>query len=247
MFRKGLRHITPERHGSTTPNIIPPRPHTRYFIVNEHESRKKLLRSTSRLPRHFRMEESGDIVELYPRNVRRYVVQTPRRSHSPHVSEDEEEFQRDLIRKSNRPRSLSDLRHPPRFYLGDRNDNPTISGRDLARMQYKSWEGGFQIDSDKSHHPKKVNLKNFDLDEQFMERHRKVKSKHKLEPCLTESDSMSNASSSDQQNSSTDQYIQVIHTKDKYIRSDGKLTKKKTKSGVDLNAPPLNELICSNV
>ncbi|KAM5171886.1 transmembrane channel-like protein 3 [Mantella aurantiaca] len=248
LFRKGLRHITPERHGSSTPSTIPQRPHTRYFIVNEHESRKKLLRSTSRLPRHFRMDESGDIVELYPRNVRRYVVQTPRRSHSPHLSEDEEdELQRDLIRKSNRPRSLSDLRHPPRFYIGDRSDGQVISGRDLARMQYKSWEGGFQIDSDKSHHRKKINLRNFDLDEQLVERHRKVKAKHKLEPCLTESDSMSNASSSDQQNSSTDQYIQVIHTKDKYIKSGGKLNKKKTKASVNLNTSPLNELICSNV
>ncbi|XP_077329394.1 transmembrane channel-like protein 3 [Lithobates pipiens] len=248
LFRKGLRHITPERHGSSTPSILPHRPHARYYIVNEHESRKKLLRSTSRLPRHFRMEESGDIVELYPRNVRKYVVQPPRHSHSPHLSEEEEdEIHRDLIRRSNRPRSLSDLRHNPRFYIGDRNDGQMISGRDIARMQYKSWEGGFQIDSEKPHHRKKVNLKNVDLDEQFMERHRKVKSKHKLEPCLTESDSMSNASSSDQQNSSTDQYIQVIHTKDKYIKGGGKLTKKKSKASVDLNASPLNELICSNV
>ncbi|XP_073474672.1 transmembrane channel-like protein 3 [Aquarana catesbeiana] len=248
LFRKGLRHITPECHGTSTPSILPHRPHARYYVVNEHESRKKLLRSTSRLPRHFRMEESGDIVELYPRNVRKYVVQPPRRSHSPHLSEEEEdEIHRDLIRRSNRPRSLSDLRHNPRFYIGDRNDGQMISGRDLARMQYKSWEGGFQIDSEKPHHRKKINLKNFDLDEQFVERHRKVKSKHKLEPCLTESDSMSNASSSDQQNSSTDQYIQVIHTKDKYIKSGGKLTKKKSKASVDLNASPLNELICSNV
>ncbi|XP_072255211.1 transmembrane channel-like protein 3 [Pyxicephalus adspersus] len=246
LFRKGLRHITPEHHGSSTPSIVPHRPHTRYFIVNEHESRKKLLRSTSRLPRHFRMDESGDIVELYPRNIRRYVVQTPRRS--PHLSEeDDDEYHRDLTRRSNRPRSLSDLRHTPRFYIGDRNDSQVISGRHLARMQYKSWEGGFQVDSDKPHHRKKMNLRNFDLDEQFVERQRKVKSKQKLEPCLTESDSMSNASSSDQQNSSTDQYIQVIHTKDKYIKSGGKLTKKKSKARVDLNTSPLNELICSNV
>ncbi|XP_063786032.1 transmembrane channel-like protein 3 [Pseudophryne corroboree] len=243
LFRKGVRHITPEHHGSSTPSSSSHRPHTRYFIVNEHESRKKLIRSTSRLPRHFRMEGSGDIVELYPRNVRRYVVQTPRRSYSPHLSEEEDEFQRDLIRRSNRPRSLTDLHHPPRFYIGDRADRD----RDLARMQYKSWEGSFQVDSDKTHHRKKLHLRNFDLDEHFAERHRKAKSKRKSEPCLTESDSMSNASSSDQQNSSTDQYIQVIHNKDKYIKASGKLTKKKSKASVDLNVSPLNELICSNV
>ncbi|XP_069814645.1 transmembrane channel-like protein 3 [Dendropsophus ebraccatus] len=249
LFRKGIRHVTPEHHGSSAPNVVTHRPHTRYFIVNEHESRKKILRSTSRLPRHFRVDESGDIVELYPRNVRRYVVQTPRRSYSPHFSEEEEdELQRDLIRKSNRPRSLSDLRHPPRFYIGDRTDSQILSGRDLARMQYKSWEGGFQIDSEKPpHHRKKINLRNYDVDEHFVERHRKGKSKHKLEHCLTESDSVSNASSSDQQNSSTDQYIQVIHNKDKYVKTSGKVTKKKTKASAEINPSAFNDLICSNV
>ncbi|KAG9489256.1 hypothetical protein GDO78_005318 [Eleutherodactylus coqui] len=248
LFRKGIRHVTPEHHGSSTPSVSH-RPHTRYFVVNEHESRKKLLRSTSRLPRHFRMDESGDIVELYPRNVRRYVVQTPRKSYSPHLSEEEEaELQRDLIRRSKRPHSLSDLRYPPRFYIGDRTDSQILSGRDLARMQYKSWEGGFQIDSDKPpHHRKKLSMRNYDVDEHFVEHHRKVKSRHKLEHCLTESDSVSNGSSSDQQNSSTDQYIQVIHNKDKYIKTGGKITKKKSKTSADLNPSVFNELICSNV
>ncbi|XP_056425791.1 transmembrane channel-like protein 3 [Hyla sarda] len=248
LFRKGIRHVTPEHHGSSAPNVVSHRPHTRYFIVNEHESRKKILRSTSRLPRHFRMDETGDIVELYPRNVRRYVVQTPRRSYSPHLSEEEEdELRRDLIRKSNRPRSLSDLRHNPRFYIGDRTDSQILSGRDLARMQYKSWEGGFQVDSEKPpHQRKKINMRNYDVEEHFVER-RKGKSKHKLEHCLTESDSVSNASSSDQQNSSTDQYIQVIHNKDKYIKTSGKITKKKSKATADINPSAFNELICSNV
>ncbi|KAM9311891.1 transmembrane channel-like protein 3 [Gastrophryne carolinensis] len=244
LFRKGLKHVTPEHHGSSAANVVPHRPHHRYYLVNEHEARKKILRSTPRLPRRFRMAEAGDIVELYPRNLRRYVVQTARHSYSPHLSEDEEELPRDLIRRSNRPRSLSDLRHPPRFFIGDRTDGHVISGRDLARMQCKSWEGGIQIDSDKPHHRKRVHLRNFDPDEHFVERHRKAKSKHKREP---ESDSMSNTSSSDQQNSSTDQYIQVIHSKDKYIKSGGKVTKKKARAGVYVNAPPLNELICSNV
>ncbi|XP_075711358.1 transmembrane channel-like protein 3 [Rhinoderma darwinii] len=249
LFRKGIKHVTPEHHGSSAPSVVSHRPHTRYFIVNEHDSRKKLLRSTSRLPRHFRMDGSGGIVELYPRNVRRYVVQTPRRSYSPHLSEEEEdELQRDLIRRSNRPRSLSDLRHPPRFYTGDRSDSQILSGRDLARMQYKSWEGGFQVDSDKPpHHRKKLSMRNYDVDDQFVERHRKVKSKHKREYCLTESDSVSNASSSDQQNSSTDQYIQVIHNKDKYIKTSGTTTKRKSKASADLNSAAFNELICSNV
>ncbi|XP_053575300.1 transmembrane channel-like protein 3 [Bombina bombina] len=248
LFRKGVKQITPEHHGKGAQSAVPHRSHTRYFIVNEHDSRKKLLRSTSRLPRHFRMEESRGIVELYPRNVRRYIVQTPRRSYSPYLSEEEEdELQRDLIRKSQRPRSLSDLRHPPRFYIGDCTDSQILSGRDLVKMQYKSWEGGFHLGTDKTHHRKKEHQKNVEFSDHLMERQRKVKAKHKPEAYLTESDSVSNASSSDPQNSSTDQYIQVIHNKDKFIKASGKLAKKKSKAGVDLNVSPFNELICSNV
>ncbi|XP_063302365.1 transmembrane channel-like protein 3 [Pelobates fuscus] len=248
LFRRGIRQTTPDHRGAGAPSLQPHRPHTKYFIVNEHDSRKKIIRSTSRLPRHFRMEGSGDIVELYPRNIRRYVVQTPRRSYSPHLSDEEEdELQRDLIRRSHRPRSLSDLRYPPRFYIGDRKESQILSGRDLVKMQYKSWEGGFQLETENPHHRKKINLKNIDLDEQYVERHRKVKSKHKHEPCLTESDSVSNASSSDQQNSSTDQYIQVIHNKDKYLKNSGKMIRKKSKGNADLKVSPLSELICSNV
>uniref|UniRef100_A0A8C5PKI0 Transmembrane channel-like protein n=1 Tax=Leptobrachium leishanense TaxID=445787 RepID=A0A8C5PKI0_9ANUR len=248
LFRKGVRQMTPDHRGAGAPSLVPHRPHTRYFIVNEHDSRKKILRSTSRLPRHFRMEGSGDVVELYPRNFRRYVVQTPRRSYSPHLSEEEDdELQRDLIRRTHRPRSLSDLRHPPRFYIGDRTDSQILSGRDLARMQYKSWEGGFQLEPEKPHHRKKITLRGIDPNEQYVEHHRKVKSKHKHEPFLTESDSVSNASSSDQQNSSTDQYIQVIHNKDKYLKNSAKLIRKKSKGNADMKVSPLNELICSNV
>lgn len=83
-----------------------------------------------------------------------------------------------------------------------------------------------------------------------MESHVKPKTKPKLDPSLTESDSASLASSSDQQNSSTDQYIQVIHNKERYLKSDtrqGKLAKKKSKTSFDLNASDSNDLVCSNV
>ncbi|KAG8440571.1 hypothetical protein GDO86_006352 [Hymenochirus boettgeri] len=246
LFRKGIKQISPDHHGARAPSFSSHRPHSRYFIVNEHDPCKK-HHSSSRLPRHFRMEESGDIVELYPRNIKKYIV-TPRSSYAPHLSEDEDnELQKDLIRRSSRPRSMSDLRHPPRFYIGDRTDNQILSVRDLAKMQYKSWEGGFQVERDKAHKRKEKNLKKIDLEEHFLEHHRKVKSKHKLEPCLTESDSISNTSSSDQQNSSTDQYIQVIHNKEKYFKNSGKLTRKKSKTPVDLKVSHVTNLICSNV
>ena len=75
----------------------------------------------------------------------------------------------------------------------------------------------------------------------------KPKSKRKGEPSLTESDSASLASSSDQQNSSTDQYIQVIHNKEKYLKHSAKLTKKKSKTSGEMNASGSNDLVFSNV
>ncbi|XP_069481239.1 transmembrane channel-like protein 3 [Ambystoma mexicanum] len=249
LFRKGIRQVNPDAPAAGAQGFVGRRPHTRYFIVNEHESRKKLLRSTSRLPRHFRMEESGDIVELYPRNVRRYVVRAPHREYSPHFSEEEEEeeLRRDLINRSHRPRSLSDLRPPPQFYIGDRSDSQILTEKDLAKMQYKSWDEGFDLDLDRPHVRRKPAMKNVEMDDRYVQRHVKAKCKQKQDPSLTDSDSASIASSSDQQNSSTDQYIQVIHKKDRYIKSNAKLTKKKSKGGVDLKSSDPNELICSNV
>ncbi|KAI4830087.1 hypothetical protein KUCAC02_001740 [Chaenocephalus aceratus] len=83
-----------------------------------------------------------------------------------------------------------------------------------------------------------------------MESHVKPKTRPKLEPPLTESDSASLASSSDQQNSSTDQYIQVIHNKDHYLKSEarqGKQAKKKSKASFDLNVTESKDLVYSNV
>ncbi|XP_034640789.1 transmembrane channel-like protein 3 [Trachemys scripta elegans] len=252
LFRKGIQQVNPDTLGAGAPAFVGRKvPTTRYFIVNEHESRKKFLRSTSRLPRHFRMEESGDIVELYPRNVRRYVVRTPHRTYSPHFSEEEEEeeeLRRDLINRSYRPRSLSDLRPGPRFYIGERVDSQILTGKDLAKVHYRSWDDGFELERDRPPHShKKSHMKHVDLDRPYPEHHVKPKSKHKLEQSLTESDSISIGSSSDQQTSSNDQYIQVIHNKEKYLKSGAKFTRKKPKASVDLKMSESNELICSNV
>ncbi|NXG62476.1 TMC3 protein, partial [Hemiprocne comata] len=245
LFRKGIRQVNPDALGAGAPVFVGRRPYaTRYFVVNENESRKKSLRSASRLQRHLRKDESGDIVELYPRNVRRYVVRTPRQMYSPHPSEDEEdeeELGRDFINRSQRPRSLSDLRPAPRFYIGECADGPVLLSKDLARVHYKSWDDGFELDLDRPPYAyKKVHLN-------YPEPRVKPKSKQKLEQSLTESDSISIESSSDPQNSSNDQYIQVIHNKEKYPKSATKLTKKKSKNSVDLNMSEPNELVCSNV
>ncbi|KFZ58181.1 Transmembrane channel-like 3, partial [Antrostomus carolinensis] len=245
LFRKGFRQVNPDALGTGAPVFVGRRPYaTRYFLVNENQSRKKSLRSTSRLQRHLRKEESGDIIELYPRNVRRYVVQTPHQMYSPHPSEDEEdeeELERDFMNRSHRPRSLSDLHPAPRFYIGECADGHILMSKDLARVHYKSWDDGFGLDLDRPPYAyKKVHLN-------YPEPRVKPKSKQKLEQSLTESDSISIESSSDPQNSSNDQYIQVIHSKEKYPKSGTKLNKKKSKNSIDLNMSDPNELICSNV
>ncbi|KFP80892.1 Transmembrane channel-like 3, partial [Acanthisitta chloris] len=245
LFRKATQQASPDALEAGAPVFVGRRPYaTRYFLVNENESRKKSHRSTSRLQRHFRKEESGDVIELYPRNVRRYVVRTPHEIYSPHPSEDEddeEELGREFTNRSHRPRSLSDLCPAPRFYIGERADGHVLMSKDLARVHYKSWDDGFELDLDRPPYAyKKVHLN-------YPEPRVKPKSKQKLEQSLTESDSISIESSSDPQNSSNDQYIQVIHSKDKYPKPGTKLTKKKSKPSVDLTMSEPNELVCSNV
>uniref|UniRef100_A0A8C3GFF6 Transmembrane channel-like protein n=1 Tax=Cairina moschata TaxID=8855 RepID=A0A8C3GFF6_CAIMO len=252
LFRKSIRQANSDALGAGAPVFVGRRPHaTRYIIVNENESRKKSSRSTSRLQRQFRMEEPGDVIELYPRNIRRYVVRTPHRVYSPHPSEEEEEeeeLRRHYMNRSHRPRSLSDLRPAPRFYIGEHVDGHVLMSKDLAKVHYKSWDDGFEMDLDRSPYAyKKVHLKNVEADQHYPEPHMKPKSKHKLEQSLTESDSVSIESSSDPQNSSNDQYIQVIHSKEKYLKPGSKLTKKKSKNSIDLNMSEPNELVCSNV
>ncbi|NXG26493.1 TMC3 protein, partial [Grallaria varia] len=245
LFRKAIRQVNPDALGAGAPVFVGCRPYaTRYFLVNENESHKKSLRSTSRLQRRFRKEEPGDIIELYPRHVRRYVVRTPHEMYSSHPSEDEddeEELEREFLSRSHRPRSLSDLCPAPRFYIGEHADGHILMSKDLARVHCKSWDDGFELDLDRPPYAyKKVHLN-------YPEPRVKPKSKQKLEQSLTESDSISIESSSDPQNSSNDQYIQVIHSKDKYPKSGTKLTKKKSKHSVDLSMSEPNELICSNV
>uniref|UniRef100_A0A8D2Q8M3 Transmembrane channel-like protein n=1 Tax=Varanus komodoensis TaxID=61221 RepID=A0A8D2Q8M3_VARKO len=252
LFRKSLRQINPEAHGTSgVPPFVGRRAHTaRYFIVNEREPRNKILRSTTRLPRNLRMDDSGEIVELYPRNFRRYVVRTPHRVYSPHFSEEEEEeeFRRSMAGRSHRPRSLSDLRAAPRFYIGERADSQILTSKALSKMRYKSWEDGFGLTFDKPPHVhRKIHVKNIELDQPYLEHHVKAKSKHKTEPSPTESDSISVDSSSDQPTSGNDQYIQVIHSKEKYLKPGAKQTRKKSKTAIDLNMTEANELICSNV
>ncbi|KAL1271897.1 hypothetical protein QQF64_030913 [Cirrhinus molitorella] len=251
LFRKTLRPMHTEPGVITAQSYVGRRAHTtRYVIVNEHEARKKLMRSNTRVPRHYRLaDEPTEIVELYPRNVKCYIPRTPHRSHQPHLSEEEEEeeeepkssMRRGSFRQSSRPRSLSDIHQTARFYIGD-----TINSQlSMEQGLYGDEEEDDQED-DWVNNPQ-TNIRGPESAHRYGEPYVKPKTKHKVEPSLTESDSASLASSSDQQNSSTDQYIQVIHNKEKYLKSSAKLTKKKSKNSVKLNVSTTNDLVCSNV
>ncbi|XP_060924765.1 transmembrane channel-like protein 3 [Limanda limanda] len=296
LYRKTVRSIHPvEASGFIAAQSYGGRRgHTRYVIVNEHEPRKKLLRSATRIPRHYLMEEPAEILELYPRNIKRYMPRTthhqlhPHRAHpsQQHLSEEEEEEEeeegksRRRMSQAHRPHSLSDLHQPAHFYVGDRVESHVSMAKDshAARGRYGAQEEDDEEDGREerawrdieSHSRPHANVKGADhllvrtrrhihspgrhcpspARTRLTESHMKPKARPKLETPVTESDSASLASSSDQQNSSTDQYIQVIHNKERYLKSDarqGKLAKKKSKTSFDLNVTESNDLVCSNV
>ncbi|XP_029354425.1 transmembrane channel-like protein 3 [Echeneis naucrates] len=189
--------------------------------------------------------------------------------------EDEDEGKgrrRISLAKAHRPRSLSDLHQPAHFYIGDCVESHMSMAKD-SRGRYGAQEEEQDEDGEgetdwgdlESHFRPQASARRADpllvrtrhhihspgrryqspARSRHLDSYVKSKPRPKLETPLTESDSASLASSSDQQNSSTDQYIQVIHNK-----SDGKqgdLAKKKPKTGFDQNVPESNDLVCSNV
>ncbi|KAM4744407.1 transmembrane channel-like protein 3 [Anableps anableps] len=255
-------------------------PTTRYVIVNEHRPRKKLMCSATRIPRHYLMEEPTEIQELYPRNIKHYTPRTihhqshPHRSHtSQQLSKQEEETGKDRKRtslgKSLRPCSLPDHKQQAHFYIGERLESFRESQRARYEMQEDDEEddGKEEISWGDFNLPSQVKeTESFHMQRHFVHSPRrqyqsptrtryigsqlKPKLRGQLDTPLTESDSGSVASSSDQQNSSTDQYIQVINSRERHLGPDvrqEKLSKKKTKTNFDLNFTESNDLICSNV
>uniref|UniRef100_A0A8D3AY83 Transmembrane channel-like protein n=1 Tax=Scophthalmus maximus TaxID=52904 RepID=A0A8D3AY83_SCOMX len=257
LYRKPVRSLHPVEAAGfiTAQSYGGRRGHaTRYVILNEHEPRKKLLRSATRIPRHFLMEEPAEILELYPRNVKRYA-------HREEEEEGGKSRRRVSMGKAHRPHSLSDLHQPAHFYIGERVESHVsdedgggdIDWRDLeshSRSQASVKGADHLLVRTRRHVPSPARHCQSPVRTRHAESHVKLKARPKLETPLTESDSASLASSSDQQNSSTDQYIQVIHNKERCLKSDarqGKLAKKKSKAGCDLNVTDSKDLVCSNV
>ncbi|XP_040825218.1 transmembrane channel-like protein 3 isoform X1 [Ochotona curzoniae] len=236
LSRKDFQPTSPPTRGPRVPvwGAGDPRPHTpRYYIIHERDTHRKTP-SAFWPERHFKMSASGDLVEVYPRSARQYVSRL-HQPHSPPPSEEEDEIQRDLIERSCPPRSLTDLRRVPHFYIGERSRSQT-----LAPGLHKSWHKGFEIEPDRPLYVlKKPHSRNLPHPPQPP----KHRGKPRTEPSITESDSMSAASSSDQQNSGTDQYLQIFHSQAKFPRSPGPPGKRKAKSRQEL----ATDLICSNV
>ncbi|RVE74951.1 hypothetical protein OJAV_G00027550 [Oryzias javanicus] len=238
---------------------------TRLVLVNEHEPRKKLLRSATRIPRHYVVEKPAEILELYPRNVRRY---TPRPAHHlPHPHrchvtqhltrcDGERERSRTVQGKVARPRSLSDLQQQTQFYLRKHLDGHKDGLRVRYAVQENDLEDGEVDWGDPELHsssrsslrtePAAVRTRHHVCPPAARSKTAESSNKRKLKAHPeTESDSASLASSSDQQNSSSDQYLQVIHSKQHQLRSESTLTKHRSEGS--FSCSPAHGFVCSNV
>ncbi|XP_077449094.1 transmembrane channel-like protein 3 isoform X2 [Stigmatopora argus] len=286
LYRKSVRAIHPVEQAGiiTAKSCGVRRGHaTRYMVVNEQAPRKKLLRSATRIPCHYLVEDPSEILELYPCSVKCFTPCTPHQKPRHHRSslsqqnlKEEEENGgkhkgRLMLEKGYRLSPLSDLHQPAQFYIGDCVESHMSvtkerhSGKGWYRVQDEDdeeesdlgWSGlnspprleqrlvrtRHRVDSPGRHDQSPTRIRN-------MEPHVKSYSGSMLEHSLTESDTISLASSSDQQNRGIDQYIQVIHNKERYLKSEerqGKLPKKRFKKTIDLNSFEPNELVCSNV
>ncbi|KAK5611381.1 hypothetical protein CRENBAI_017648 [Crenichthys baileyi] len=203
----------------------------------------------------------------------------PHRSHTSQqlIKEEEEENaigrKRTALGKTHRPRSLSDHHQRAHFYIGERLESFRESQAARYEMQedHEEDDGKEQIDwgDFNLYSPTQASIRETDplqmqrhhvhspgkqyqspTRTRHMGSHLKPKLRGQFETPLTESDSTSVASSSDQQNSSTYQYIQVIHSKGNHLGSDVRqenLSKKETKTNFDLNYTGTNDFVCSNV
>lgn len=211
---------------------------TRYIIVNEHVPRKKLLHSATCIPRHYLIAEPPEILELYPHNSECFAPQNikcQQRSHRPHIShltqgwkDKEDEGHLKHKRRPQDHRSLPERQS--HVYNGNHIKNP--KGRHNIPRRYEKakqddGEGETDLLASKFQTSRPRHLKS-------------TKVRATTMTPQTESDSASLGSSSDQHNSSTDQYIQVIHD-----RSEG--AQKRSQTSLYLNVAESHDLVCSNV
>ncbi|XP_024598564.1 transmembrane channel-like protein 3 [Neophocaena asiaeorientalis asiaeorientalis] len=238
LFRKDLQQID---RASRVSALVPRGRRSRaprYYMVNERDPHQN-NHSTFWPERRFKVDIFGDAVEMYPRNMQQCIPWA-----SPQLSDEEEEMQRrKMSRRAFYPRSLTDLHGAPHFYVGKSLESQALTPELQRRAHYKSWNDGVEGQLDRPIYVhKKPRYRNFQPPQHPL----KPRVKAKFEPSVTESDSMSAASSSDQQNSSTDQCLQVTRSQPKFPRSAGQFGRRHAMSRQELTTD-LNDLICSNV
>ncbi|EHB07856.1 Transmembrane channel-like protein 3 [Heterocephalus glaber] len=220
------------------------RPQTpRNYLMHERDSHQK-PHLTFWPERHFKMDASGDMVEVYPRNMRQHMSWVPLKPGSPQLSEEEEETpRRGVGQRPFAPRSQVDLHQPPHFYIGERSRIRTRDPELRGRRRCKSGGDGFEGQANR---PMSVPRRPCSGHLQYPQHPLQPRAWPKFEPSFTDSDSMSVLSSSDQQNSSTDQYLQVTRSQDRLPRAMGQAGRKKAKSRRALPTD-LDDLVCSKV
>lgn len=232
---------------------------TRYVIVNEHMPRKKLLHSATRIPRHYLIAEPPEILELYPHNAECFgpkntKCQQP--SHRPPISLLTQEWDEEHFKGKRRTQdhgSYTD--HQPHFDIGERikNRGPTDKGRHHNPRRYeKIRQDDGEDENDHLGSRFNSSVTEEDCLRLYLMHQSPVRSKHlkktkirAKEETQTESDSASLDSSSDQQNSSPDQYIQVIHNRPEAHPS--MMPQKRSETSSRLNMTESHDLVCSNV
>ncbi|XP_006142718.1 transmembrane channel-like protein 3 [Tupaia chinensis] len=247
LFRKEFQPVSPSsRHGPETSARVARghRSHApRYYIVNERDPHPE-PHPTLWPERHFKIDTVGDTVEMYPESMQPYVSRVPLQPHSPQLSEDEEAIPRGgLIQWPFLPHPLTDLQRAPHFYVGERLDSRTLVPEHQERMRRRPWDDVFEGPPGR---PTFVHKKPRSQHCWSPQPPLKPRAKPRFEPSFTESDSVSAASSSDQQTSSADQYLQVTHSQVKCPRADGRLGRRKARPRQELMAD-LSDLICSDV
>ncbi|KAF0876244.1 TMC3 protein, partial [Crocuta crocuta] len=246
LFRRDVQRINPplDVRGPSASVMYSHRPRApRYYVINERDP-PKTSHPAFWPERRFRMEALGDAVEVCPRGTRQAVPRTPPQGGSPELSEEEEEAQkRELMAGAFRPHSLTGLRGAPRFYVGQRPRRQTPGPEHQERGPHGSWSDGLEAPLDR---PLSVHKKPHSQSPLYPQRPPNLRGKPESELSLTESDSVSAASSSDQQLSSREWHFPVPYGKGRSPRPARQLGGRKTTSRQELMVD-LNDLICSNV
>lgn len=208
---------------------------TRYIIVNERVPRRKRLHS--RIPRHYLLAEPPEVLELCPHHSE--CQRRPRRAHAAHLSQGwEDQEDQEHFRRRARTQGHASPAHHQLHFIGNHAKNPgfAVKGRPntprrCGNAKQEDGEEGGTRDEDG---PQLYVL------HQSPGRPRPLrKTRVRAEAPQTDSDSASLGSSSDQQHSSTDQYIQVIHPSD--------MAHKRSRTSLQLTLDESHDLLCSNV